>query len=277
MIQIQNLQFGYTKNKTLFADLNLELKPGKIYGLLGKNGTGKSTLLKLMMGGLYPHEGSVMIEDHAADDRKPAMLQDIYYLSEDFDHAAISIAAFQSAYGPFYPKFDSKKFDELLSLFEIEKGSSLADLSYGQRKKVYISFGIATQTTYLLMDEPTNGLDIPSKSQFRKALLRGFKEDQIIIISTHQVRDLNQLIESVIILEEGQIVFSKDVFDLEEKLDFNREISEENLSNLIFRQAVPGGYINIQPNTTGKASEVELEVLFNAVMQDAKNLNQYLN
>lgn len=127
------------------------------------------------------------------------------------------------------------------------------------------------------MDEPTNGLDIPSKSQFRKALLRGFKDDQIIIISTHQVRDLNQLIESVIILQEGRIVFSKDVFDLEEKLHFSRELSEENIPDLIYRQAVTGGYVNIQPNTTGKASEIELEVLFNAVMQDADTLNQHLN
>lgn len=277
MIQIENLDFWYTKKKPLFSKLNLRMTPGKIYGLLGKNGTGKSTLLKLLVGGLFPKQGTVRVGEYQAKNRQPEMLEDLYFLPEDMTHSAISIQAYENAYSGFYPKFDHQKFLELLSLFEVQLDSKLSDLSFGQRKKVMISFGLATNTKYLLMDEPTNGLDIPSKSQFRKALLRGFIEDQIVIISTHQIRDLNQLIETVIILDNGQVIFNQDVLDIEEQLLFTKSISEEALPELIYSEGIAGGYVHLQPNSTGEPSEVELEVLFNAVIANPNISQQYLN
>jgi len=276
MIQIENLHFSYSKKKALFTELDLQLRPGKIYGLLGKNGTGKSTLLKLIIGGLFPDAGRVQVDQFEARKRTPAMLEDIYFLPEEHDHPAISIEDYVAAYAPFYPRFDASRFQELLSLFEVDNNAHFSNLSFGQKKKALISFGIATGGKYLLLDEPTNGLDIPSKSQFRKALLSGFREDQIIIISTHQVRDLDQLIESVIIVEQGKIIFNQDVFDLEEKLLFTRHLNEENLPDLIYNESTTGGCIHIQPNRTGKPSQVELEVLFNAVIKNRSLINQYL-
>ena len=276
MIQIENLNFYYQKKQPLFADLGLNLEDGKIYGLLGKNGTGKSTLLKLMTGCLFPQTGSVMTSGCLASDRKPAMLQDIFYLPEEYDLPSITITNYLKAHTPFYPNFNKPRFLELLSDFEVELESNLAGLSFGQKKKVMIAFGMAAQVKYLLMDEPTNGLDIPSKSQFRKALLKGFDESQIVIISTHQIRDLNQLIESVIILEKGQIIFHKDVFDIENKLFFSKSLTKEALPDLIHVENGMGGFVHITPNQEGLSSEVELEILFNAVVQNKELINKYL-
>ncbi|MBT8233342.1 MAG: ABC transporter ATP-binding protein [Saprospiraceae bacterium] len=276
MIDIQNLKFSYSRKTTLFENLELQLQEGKIYGLLGKNGTGKSTLLKLLLGLHFPKDGLITIDGHNSVKRNPNLLEDIFFLSEDYELPNISIASYVKAQSPFYPKFDHSKFAEILKTFEVEKEAILSQLSYGQKKKTVIAFGIATNTKYLFMDEPTNGLDIPSKSQFRKVLLSGFRDDQIIIISTHQIRDLNQLIESVIIIEDGKIIFNKDVSVLEEKLSFNKSLSQDNGPSIVYSELMPGGYISIAPNTNGEPGEVELEVLFNAVINNPKAINQLI-
>lgn len=276
MIEIQQLNFGYSKKKPLFKDLDLQMGAGKIYGLLGKNGTGKSTLLKLIVGALFPKTGSVKMSDFHSKERHPNMLNDLFLLPEDFSFPSIGISEFVKANAPFYPKFDKNRFEELLTIFEVDKGRKLSELSFGQRKKVIISFGMATNVRYLLMDEPTNGLDIPSKSQFRKALLKGFQEHQTMIISTHQIRDLNQLIEAVIIIEDGRIIFNQDVFGIEDKLYFSKSLTEEQLPDLLYVEAATGGYVHIQPNRDNKSSQVELEVLFNAVIQNSESINQHL-
>ena len=275
MINLEKLHFSYSKKKPLFSDLNLELKPGKVYGLLGKNGTGKSSLLKLIVGGIFAKQGNVSVNGTNSAKRDPKVLGEMFFLSENYHTPAIKIRDYVAANGPLYPKFDRDKFYSFLKTFEIDADSNLEHLSYGQRKKVVISFGIATNAKYLLLDEPTNGLDIPSKSQFRKALLSGFQEDQIVIISTHQIRDLNQLIESIIIIEDGKILFHKDVFELEEKLLFTKSLSEGSDAEVLYSEMVPGGYIHIQSNPNNEPSEVELEVLFNAIVQNKTSFNQY--
>ena len=275
MINLEKLHFAYSKKKPLFTDLDLGLKPGKVYGLLGKNGTGKSSLLKLIVGAIFAKQGKVTVDGIDSSNRDPKVLQDIFFLSENYITPAVKIRDYVAANGPMYPKFDKNKFYSFLDIFEIDKDSNLEHLSYGQRKKVVISFAVATNAKYLLLDEPTNGLDIPSKSQFRKALLSGFQEDQIVIISTHQIRDLNQLIESIIIIEDGKILFHKDVFELEEKLLFTKSLSEESDAKVLYSEMVPGGYIHIQSNPNNEPSEVELEVLFNAIVQNKTSFNQY--
>lgn len=275
MINLQNLHFSYSKKKQLFTDLNLKLQPGKVYGLLGKNGTGKSSLLKLMIGANFAQQGISTIDGVDSKLRDPDILGNMFFLSENYETPPLSIAKYLKANAPLYPKFSEEKFYALLENFEIDKDGGLEQLSYGQRKKVVISFAIATNAKYLLLDEPTNGLDIPSKSQFRKALLSGFQEDQIVIISTHQIRDLNQLIESIIVIEDGTIVFHKDVYELEEKLLFTKTLSEKEAGEVLYSEMVPGGYIHILPNPDNQPSEVELEVLFNAIVQNKTSFSQY--
>jgi len=274
MISIKDLDFYYRKKAQVFQNLNLNMDEGKIYGLLGKNGTGKSTLLKLISGVLFPKAGEVSINGITASDRNADILQDIFFLSENYETPNISIKEYLSANAAFFKKFDEQKFREIIRLFEVEFDSKLNNLSFGQRKKVLIAFGLATNARYLLLDEPTNGLDIPSKSQFRKVLLSGFKDDQIMIISTHQVRDLNQLIESVIIIEDGQIIFNQHVNAIEDTLLFKNAISNSSDQQVLHSEMIPGGYIHLLQNDQKQASEVELEVLFNAVVSKTDEINQ---
>jgi len=276
MINLKNLHFSYSKKKELFTDLNLELRPGKVYGLLGRNGTGKSSLLKVIMGAVFAKKGVSTVDGVDSSERDPDILGNMFFLSENYETPPLSIDNYVKANAPLYPRFSEVKFDELLHNFEIDRSANLEQLSYGQRKKVIISFGVATNAKYLLLDEPTNGLDIPSKSQFRKALLSGFQEDQIVIISTHQIRDLNQLIECIIVIEDGTIIFKEDVFDLEEKLLFTKSLSEQQEGDVIYSEMVPGGYIHILPNPDNVPSEVELEVLFNALIQNKSSFSKFL-
>lgn len=275
MIHINNLHFNYSHKPQLFKGLNLDLEHGRIYGLLGKNGTGKSTLLKLILGTLFPKTGHITVASHPAKSRKPEMLQEIFFLSEDYELPAIRIEAYRKAYQPFYPKFDMEKFYRLLESFEIDKGSKLTELSFGQKKKVLISFALATNCRYLIMDEPTNGLDIPSKRQFRKAMLSEFRSDQIAIISTHQIRDLNQLLEAVIILEGGKILLNQSVSDLEDKLSFVTRLNADPVADSLYVDRVAGGYLHLVPNVTGEPSEMDLEILFNAVLEDQQKINAH--
>src|SRR6478735_7315178 len=180
MVSIQNLHFSYKKKK-VFDGLNLELKPGHIYGLLGKNGMGKSTLLRNMAGLLFPKEGVVRVNEFNPAERQPQFLQGVYMIPEEFHLPNISIESFLDGYAPFYPQFNYQQFQQYLHIFDIPRDSTLQHMSYGQKKKVLISFALASNAKLLLMDEPTNGLDIMSKSQFRKILAQALDEERCII------------------------------------------------------------------------------------------------
>lgn len=277
MIDIDNISFQYSKKKKLFHGLTQKFEPGKIYGLLGKNGTGKSTLLKLINGLIFPKEGEIRVDQFVSRHRHPDMLEKIFFLSENYQLPALSMSQFIKAYSPFYKEYSQEQFERYIETFEVPTDNRLDKLSMGQKKKFIISFGIATNANYLLMDEPTNGLDIPSKSQFRKVIASGLREDQIMVISTHQVRDLGNMIESVIVIDDGQIILSKDIFEIGQKLMFNKTLSEQSESAAIYSEFLGGAYVHVYPNKDDNSSEVELEVLFNAILSNRDLLNQNLN
>ena len=274
MIKINNLSFGYKKRNQLFQDLDLEVASGNIYGLLGKNGAGKTTLLKLINGLLFPKRGTLNIMDYTPQDRLPDFLADIYLVPEEFVVPSISINAFHRLYAPFYPNFNSSFFESYLSEFEIDKTWKMNKLSYGQKKKVLLSFGMATNVRLLILDEPTNGLDIPSKSLFRKLLAGSITDERTFIISTHQVRDVTNLIDPIIILEDGKILFHETLESVSKKLYFETYFQEKEISEALYNERVPGGYLAVTENPNGHDSEVDLEILFNAVVNNKEKIQQ---
>ena len=171
MIEVSNISFKYAGQKDLvFDDFSLTLKQDNIYGLLGKNGTGKSTLLYLISGLLRPKKGSVRFDGVETRLRRPETLSEIFIVPEEFDLPAMSLDAYVKINEPFYPRFSREVLEACLKDFELSTDLKLNALSMGQKKKVFMSFALAAGTKVLLMDEPTNGLDIPSKSQFRKVV-----------------------------------------------------------------------------------------------------------
>lgn len=275
MIEINDLNFGYSKQHLLFKNLSMQLQAGHIYGLLGKNGAGKSSLLKNLAGLVYADSGAITVMGHNPAKRQPSLMRQICFIPEEFYLPSVKIAAYVKANSPFYPEFDQKYFDELLAEFDIPVGQKLINMSYGQKKKLIIAFGLATQAKLIIMDEPTNGLDIPSKAQFRKIMAAALTDDRCIIISTHQVRDLDNLIDTVIMLDESKVALKASIEEITHKLCFKRlkELDE----TVIYSEPSLSGYNAVVPNYHDEDSKLDIELLFNAMLAEKSKLKTVFN
>jgi ABC-2 type transport system ATP-binding protein len=277
MISIQNLSFSYPKKDTLFHELNWECSDGSIIGLLGKNGAGKSTFLRLLSGLIFPKNGEVKVGLQNPRDRQPDFLKDIFFIP---DELAIPIHFKVSDYtkmmAPFYPQFNFVRFETLLKEFEIEENAKLGDFSFGQQKKVVLAFGLSTNCKLLLFDEPTNGLDIPSKSTFRKAVAANLGDQQTLIIATHLVKDVENLIDRVVILGDGKVKLDQNLLALSDQLNFGYAI--EMPETAIYSEKGGVGLHFIQTSQENQnQSQVNLELLFNAVVSGAISAQTFLN
>lgn len=269
MISIKNLSFGYSPRKLLYKNVSLELPSGSIYGLLGKNGAGKSTLLKNLAGLLFPLDGLIKVNDQTPRKRLPSFLETVYLIPEEVYVPAVSIQKYRALHSPFYPHFDNNKFQQYLHELGVNKKGNLSTFSFGQQKKFIIAFALACNTGVLLLDEPTNGLDIPSKAQFRKLIASIMHEDRLIFISTHQIRDLENLIDRVIIIDNGEVLLSASLNEISDKLSF-KTVNEipPNLQILHAEESFRGISI-IYENKIGEDTRMDLEQLFNAVTENA--------
>ena len=278
MIQLTNINFGYSKKRLLFENLSLELSRGHIYGLLGKNGAGKTTLLKLISGLRFITNGSALVLNENPALRKPKMLQQIAFLPEEIYTPALKVKEFVTAYAPFYPSFNHEQFQEFLDAFEIfDQELKIEKMSFGQKKKVMISFALACNTKILIMDEPTNALDIPSKAMFRKVMASVATEDRVVIISTHQVRDLHSLIDAIIILDSGKVILNESAETITEKLAFEVMEDTANIPHILYEEENVRGKLVVHENTAQKETKLDIELLFNAVMLNKEKIQHIFN
>ncbi len=274
MIHLDRVSFGYSRKKLLFEDLSLHLAPGHIYGLLGKNGAGKSSLLRNMVGLLFPNSGSIRVAGFEPRKRQPAFLQEVFFIPEEIYLPSVTITQYIRTVSPFYPRFNEAQLRYYLKEFDVPAESRLTALSYGQKKKALIAFGLATNTKALMMDEPTNGLDIPSKSQFRKLVTSALEADRIMLISTHQVRDLDNLIDSVIIMDEREILLNHSLEGVSERLRFGTMVDAEDDRRVLYAEPSLRGYSVVMENPEREESRVDLEKLFSAVMHQPDRIRQ---
>lgn len=263
MIEIKDLAFSYSKrgNAHALKDISLKLESGKIYGLLGENGVGKTTLLTLMCGLKKPDTGTILIDGFKPYDRKPSFLSSIFYLPDEVSQVPLKAIDYAVLHGRLRENFSLNIFKELMEIFENDTNKRMDKMSLGQLKKTYISFAIACQTKYLLMDEPTNGLDIPSKSQLRNILTKYTRKDSTIVISTHQVKDLENVIDPIIILECHEVLVNASLQRISEKLYFDYGI--ESKPGCLYSEFTPGGYIQVFINIDNQESKVNIEAFFN--------------
>jgi ABC-2 type transport system ATP-binding protein len=267
MLTLNNLNFQYGK-RPLFENLNLTLESGNIYGLLGLNGAGKSSLLKLMSGQLFRKKGDAEVIGFDPSQRNPAMLREIFYVPEEFYLPNMKVETYLKLNTVFYPRFDRDSFDQFCGTFELDTTQNISNYSFGQKKKFLLSFGLASNTTLLILDEPTNGLDIPSKSQFRKTVTSAIDSKRSFIISTHQVRDMENLIDPLIILHQGKIVLNHSLEKLGQQISLENSLTEpESSESLLYTEKVPGGWCSLR-SSSPDASEtaLDLEILFNGII-----------
>ena len=262
MIRIEKLGFSYGQVPVL-KNITMNLEPGKIYGLLGENGVGKTTLLTLLAGLKKPLQGSIDIDGSAPYSRTPQALENQFYLADEMLPVPMKAAEYARITGEFWPNYKQDTFEEIMELFENTSDKKMSEMSTGQLKKTYISLALALGCKYLFLDEPTNGLDIPSKAQFRSALMKYTGEDSTIVISTHQVRDLENIIDPIIILDRQDVLLNASLEDISRKLyfDYGTQLHPESL----YSEQLPGGFIQVYPNAEGADSKVNIEALFNAV------------
>ena len=265
MINVNNISFKYAGQKCLVFDgFSIQLEENRIYGLLGKNGTGKSTLLYLLSGLLRPAKGTVSCDGIATYKRQAEMLSDVFLVTEEFEMPAIRLSEYVKLYKPFYPHFSEEILQRCLSDFEMTSDVHLGELSMGQRKKAYISFAMATNTKYLLMDEPTNGLDIPSKSQFRKVIAQHMTDDRTVIISTHQVHDVEQLLDHVLILDQRSVLLNASMQDIMDQYTFEYRTPQQMDAEVLYAEPTLQGNAVVAKRKEGDVeTQVNLELLFN--------------
>ncbi len=275
-IEIKNLSFTYNRKEPFLKDIDLNIKSGQIYGLLGKNGAGKTTLLKLISGLRFPQSGDIFIDEFSAKDRNPNFIQDVFYLAEEFYLPAISRKKYINIYKQFYPNFDEEKYEEYIETFKIPKSNRLDKMSYGQKKKFLIAFGLATNTKLFIMDEPTNGLDIPSKSLYRKLLSSTIQENRAYIISTHQIKDVELMLDNVIILDENQIKLDMSISELSEKLYFSKDKTEHQQGDVLYQEDQTLQVSQILSNPNQQDSILDLELLFNAIVSNQPAIINHL-
>ena len=262
MIEIKDLAFSYGKTPVL-KSITTTLEEGRIYGLLGENGVGKTTLLTLLCGLKKVCSGSISTDGENPFDRTPTLLQNQFYLPDEVLPVAMKAECFAKERGAFWPDYDHAKFLEIMKEFENDPAKKMNQMSAGQLKKTYISLALACGCKYIFMDEPTNGLDIPSKTQFRSAIMKYTSDDSTIVISTHQVRDLENIIDPIIIFDRQDVLLNASVEEITSKLyfDYGTQLHPESL----YSEQLPGGFIQVYPNTTGEDSKINVEALFNAV------------
>ena len=274
MITLKELSFSYSRKKEVLDRINLEVGSGHICGLLGKNGEGKTTLLNLLSGQIFPDQGSCLVLEETPSERNARFLQQIFLLPEEISMPEVTAIEYIKMYAPFYPTFRDDICKACVESFEINLSDRLSKMSQGQRKKVAITLALAAHTPLLLMDEPTNGLDIPSKATFRRLVASLIDDNQTVIISTHQVRDLESLIDTVLILDQRQILLNKTLNEIGEKLYFGPLLPEEKA---LYSEPTPQGTIGVTARDGKEETAVSLELLFNAAITYPKQIQRNMN
>jgi ABC-2 type transport system ATP-binding protein len=271
MLDVSNIEFGYNKQR-LFTNLSLSVEPGQIVGLLGLNGAGKTSLLKLIAGALYPQSGDITLYGKSTLQRNPEVLADIYFVPEDPWGPALTPESWLNRYGVFRPNLNRDLFFTLLEEFKVDRTKLISRMSYGQRKKCALAQAMASGSRLILLDEPTNGLDIPSKAQFRRSLSLVDLQDRMFIISTHQARDLETVLDPILIIHEGELLCNFSASVITEQFSLRRTDSLDGLS-VIYAEKDALGY---QALLAEPGAGADLEMLFTAAIQNPEVFKQAL-
>ena len=278
MIRINNITFSYRrKADDVLTNLSLSIEPGAIYGLLGLNGEGKSTLLHLMAGVLTPNAGNITIDDVDVRLRRPSTLSKLFIVPEEFSLPEISLENYVRINAPLYPNFNRDDMERYLKEFGLNSNINLKGLSMGQKKKVFISFALAANTPVMLMDEPTNGLDIPGKSTLRKVISMAASDDRTIIISTHQVRDIDKLLDHIIVMFNHKLLLNEPISEISRRLAFVESNDAELVEKALYCQSSVAGKSLVLPNDNDGDSEVNIETLFNLAIEKPEVITQLFN
>lgn len=210
MIDIINLSKKYGKVQAL-DDVSFQIKEGKIIGIFGINGVGKSTILKSIAGVIKPDKGKILIDGEEINHKLYNKIAFIPDVDTYFPHLTIKESL--EFMKEFYINWDEEKAYNMLKIFNLTDNQMISNLSKGNRARVKIILGFAQNAKYILLDEPFSGIDIFKREEFIKAMVEYISPNQSIIITTHEITEIEEIVEEVIILHDGKVVFN---FNVEE-------------------------------------------------------------
>ena len=274
MISTNKLSFRYSSQHEVLTNITLRLEKGHIHGLLGCNGIGKTTLLKLVCGIMRPNQGEVSVMGCDPSLRRPEIFRDMIIIPEEFDLPNLSLDGYAKVTAPFYPRFNRGDMYRYCEELHINPSERLHSMSMGQRKKAYIAFAMACNVAMLLLDEPTNGLDIPSKSVFRRILASYVNEERMVVISTHQVADIEQLLDSIVILDEYGVALSATTLEIGRRLKFGKATDADKV---IYSERTIQGDMAVSLNETDEDTPLSIELLFNATTANRNTIAAIFN
>jgi ABC-2 type transport system ATP-binding protein len=275
LIRVDNCDYwyGHGHGPALFSKFSLELEGGGVCGLLGRNGAGKSTLLRLLAGLAFPRSGGIEVLGYEPRRRRIDMLARMFFLPEDFHLPDMDGYEYHRLHAPFWPRFDEERFEACLDEFELTRAVRLGASSLGERKKFLLAFGLATGAELLLLDEPTNGLDIPAKAAFRNIIDQGSDEGRLYLVSTHQARDLRDVIDRVVIIDHGMLLFNRTLAETGRAIRF--DVRRDRPAESLHAWRTAAGWVYATPGVT--TGPVDIEALFEAVTNNPVGVEQAMN
>lgn len=208
VISVKNLTQRYGKGRIIYSDLSFDVPKGRILGLLGKNGTGKTTTINILMGYLRPQSGECRIFGESITELRPATRERIALLIEGHvQYAFMTIEQIERFYSRFYPKWNRDAYYELMKKLKVSPNQKISTMSCGQRSQVALGLILAQNADLLVLDDFSLGLD-PGYRRLFIDYLREFAkaEDKTVFMTSHIIQDLEQLIDDCIILDYGRIL-----------------------------------------------------------------------
>lgn len=271
MIKIENVSYGYKSKYPIFNSISLEIGTG-IYGLLGENGIGKSTLIHLLCGLLFPWKGECTLSGKNTAERKPEILSNYFFLPEEMQIPNKSIRKYAATHSVFYPRFNKEEFEQNLEELLIDGDQKLTTVSFGQQKKAMLAYALALHTPLTILDEPTNGLDITACQSLKRIISRSADDDSTLLISTHQAHDIENLLDHLIILGKGEILLNRSMDEISSRLLFAH--TSQLPEDCIYSEQDLSGYFSILPNEEEEENTPDIELLYKAVMQQPGKIKE---
>ena len=214
LLEINNLNKSFD-NKEILKDISLSIQSGKIIGLLGKNGVGKTTLIKLINDLLTPTSGEILIKGKKIGIETKKVIS--YLPERTYLNKQMKVSEVISYFEDFYDNFDSEKAKKMLKDLDLDINQKLAKMSKGMQEKVQLVLVMSRSADLYVLDEPLGGVDPATRDYILDTILSNFNENASVIISTHLISDIEKILDEVIFIDKGQIVLQSDADKLRNK------------------------------------------------------------
>ncbi len=218
IVEIKELTKKYL-NKTALNNINLNIQEGKIVGILGPNGSGKTTLIKILTGLLRQTSGEVFIDGNKVGVYTKSVVS--YLPDRNFLYKWMKIKDASDLFKDFYSDFDEGKFEELLRFMKLDKNMKIDTLSKGMHEKLNLSLVLARNAKLYILDEPIAGVDPVARDEILNAIINNYNEKSSMVITTHLVRDMENILDDVVFIKDGKIILSDSAESLREERNMN--------------------------------------------------------